>query len=49
MVVEAGEFELLEPRSTADLIMRSMICFTHPVLIGQCIEEHEDLKAAVLA
>jgi AcrR family transcriptional regulator len=42
-----GEFEALDARDTAELIKRSMVVFTHPVLIGQCVEEHQDLEAAV--
>jgi len=45
--VAAGEFEAVDPRETAELIKRSMIVFTHPVLIGRCLEEHQDLEAAV--
>jgi hypothetical protein len=26
-----------------------MVCFTHPVLIGQCMDEGEDLEAAARA
>src|SRR5215468_5774329 len=37
--IEAGEFEPVEPRETADLILRSMVCFTHPMIVGQCLEE----------
>ena len=47
--VESGEFEAVDPRETADLILRSMVCFTHPVLIGQCMDEGEDLAAAARA
>ena len=47
--VESGEFEAVDPRETADLILRSMVCFTHPVLIGQCMDEGEDLEAAARA
>jgi AcrR family transcriptional regulator len=47
--VDTGEFEALEPRETAALIMRSMVSFIHPVLIGQCLEDHRDLEAAVCA
>jgi len=43
----AGEFEPVDPRETAQLIKRSMIAFTHPLLIADCLEEHEDLQAAV--
>ena len=44
-----GTFEAVEPRETADLFMRSMVCFTHPILIGHCIEEYSDLEAEVRA
>jgi AcrR family transcriptional regulator len=47
--VETGEFEVVDPRESAELILRSMVCFTHPVLIGQCMEEGEDLEAAARA
>jgi AcrR family transcriptional regulator len=47
--VETGEFEVVDPRETAELILRSMVCFTHPLLIGQCVEEGEDLEAAARA
>ncbi len=36
-----------DARDTAELIRRSMVVFTHPILIGQCVEEHQDLEAAV--
>jgi AcrR family transcriptional regulator len=47
--VETGEFETADPRETADLMLRSMMCFTHPILIGQCMDEGEDLEAAARA
>ena len=47
--IAAGEFEPVEPRETADLIMRSVILFTHPLLVGQCLEEGEDLDAQARA
>jgi hypothetical protein len=25
--------------------MRSLVCFTHPVLIGECLEEGQDVEA----
>ena len=28
--IEAGEFEPVDPRETAELIMRSMVAFSHP-------------------
>ena len=47
--IETGEFEPVEPRATADLIMRSVLSFTHPVLVGQCLEEGHDLEAEARA
>ena len=43
--IEAGEFEPVNPRDTAELIMRSVVVFTHPLLVGQCLEEGQDLEA----
>src|SRR5262249_60460880 len=45
--IAAGEFEAVDPRETAELIKRSMVVFTHPVLIARCLEDHQDLEAAV--
>jgi AcrR family transcriptional regulator len=45
--VASGEFEPLDPRETADLIKRSMVVFTHPILIADCVEQHQDLESAV--
>ena len=42
--IEAGEFEAVDPRATAELILRSVVVFTHPVLIGQCLQDGEDLE-----
>jgi AcrR family transcriptional regulator len=47
--IESGEFEPVEPRATAELIMRSVLSFTHPVLVGQCLEEGQDLEAEARA
>jgi AcrR family transcriptional regulator len=47
--IESGEFEPVESRATADLIMRSLLSFTHPVLVGQCLEEGQDLEAEARA
>ena len=47
--VEAGEFEPVDPRQAAGLIMRSVVCFTHPLMLGQCIEEGEDVEAEARA
>ena len=47
--IEAGEFEPVDPRETAELIMRSVVVFTHPLLVGQCLEEGQDLEAEARA
>jgi AcrR family transcriptional regulator len=47
--IEAKEFEPVDPRETAELIMRSVVVFTHPLLVGQCLEEGQDLEAEARA
>ena len=47
--IEAGEFESVDPRAAAGLIMRSVVCFTHPLMLGQCIDEGEDVEAEARA
>jgi AcrR family transcriptional regulator len=47
--IEAGEFEPVDPHPTADLVMRSVVAFTHPMLIGQCMEEGQDLETEARA
>jgi AcrR family transcriptional regulator len=47
--IEAGEFEPVDPHQTAGLIMRSVLCFTHPLILGQCIDEGEDVEAEARA
>ena len=47
--IEAGEFEPVDPRATAGLIMRSVVCFTHPLMLSQCMEEGEDVEAEARA
>ena len=47
--IAAGEFEPVEPHETAELFMRSMVCFHHPMLLGQCIDEGQDLEAEARA
>src|SRR5262245_26264931 len=41
--IDAGEFEPVDPRETAEVIMRSLVPFTHPLVVGQCLEEGDDL------
>lgn len=43
--IEAADFEPIDPRETSELILRSLVVFTHPVLIGQCMEDGRDLEA----
>jgi len=43
--IAAGDFAPVDARQTAEVILRSLVCFTHPVLVGQCMEEGEDLEA----
>jgi AcrR family transcriptional regulator len=47
--IESKEFEPVEPRETAELFLRSVIAFTHPMVIGQCLEEGQDLEAEARA
>src|SRR5437868_5728744 len=47
--IEAGEFEAVDPRTTAELILRSVVVFTHPVLIGQCLQDEEDVETEARA
>src|SRR5215467_10859561 len=47
--IEAGEFESVDPHETAELILRSMMCFTHPMIVGQCLEEGQDLETEARA
>jgi len=47
--IAAGEFEAVEPRETAELIMRSVLAFTHPLIVGQCLEEGQDLETEARA
>ena len=47
--IEAGEFEPLDAHASAGLIMRSVVSFTHPLMLGQCIEEGEDVEAEARA
>jgi AcrR family transcriptional regulator len=47
--IEAGEFEAVDPRATAELTMRAMVAFCHPMLVSQCLEEGDDLEAEARA
>ena len=41
--------EAVDRRETAELIMRSVVPFTNPLVVGQCLEEGEDLEAQARA
>ena len=43
--IAAGEFEAVDARETAQLMLRSLIVFEHPVLIAQCLQDGQDLEA----
>ena len=47
--IDAGEFEAVDPRDTAEVIMRSVVPFTNPLVVGQCLEEGDDLEAQARA
>lgn len=47
--IEAGEFEPVDPRETARLIMRSLVSFMNPVNVAQCLGDEEDLEAEARA
>ena len=47
--IAAGEFKPLDPREVSEHIMRAVVCFTHPVLVGQCLQDGEDLETAASA
>jgi len=47
--IDAGEFEPVDPRETSELIMRALVAFTHPLMLGQCLEEGDDIEAQARA
>jgi AcrR family transcriptional regulator len=47
--IEAGEFEPGDPRATAEQMLRALVCFTHPLLVAQCMEEGQDVEAEARA
>jgi AcrR family transcriptional regulator len=47
--IASGEFEPVVPRETAHLFLHTVICFTHPMVISQCLEEGQDLEAEARA
>jgi AcrR family transcriptional regulator len=47
--IESGEFEAVDPRETARLLMRSFVAFMHPVMIDQCLADISDVEAEARA
>jgi hypothetical protein len=47
--IAAGEFEQVDPRETADLILRLMVGFCHPMLVSEALEQGHDLEAEARA
>jgi AcrR family transcriptional regulator len=45
--IDTAEFEPVDPRESAEAIMRSMMCFCHPVLVAKSMDDGEDLEAGV--
>ncbi len=43
--IASGEFEPVEPHETAHLILLSVVAFTHPMMVEQCLDEGRDLEA----
>jgi AcrR family transcriptional regulator len=47
--VASGEFDPVEPHETAPLILCSVLAFTHPMMVGECLDDGQDLDAAARA
>jgi AcrR family transcriptional regulator len=47
--IAGGEFEPVDPHETAHLFLHTVICFTHPMVISQCLEEGQDLEVEARA
>jgi AcrR family transcriptional regulator len=43
--ISKGEFAAVDARDTAQLVLRSLVVFTHPVLIAQSLQDGIDLEA----
>ena len=42
--IAGGEFEVVDPRETATLMMQSLIRYTHPLVIADCLKDHDDIE-----
>jgi AcrR family transcriptional regulator len=47
--IASGEFEPVEPHETAHLILLSVIAFTHPMVVEECLDEGQDLETEARA
>jgi AcrR family transcriptional regulator len=47
--IETGEFEAVDPRDTAEVIFRSMMCFCHPMLVSESLEQGHDVETEARA
>jgi len=47
--IASGEFEPIDPRPTADLILRSLVVFTHPLMLAECMDDGDDIEAEARA
>ncbi len=45
--IAAGEFESVDARQVSEQFMRATVCFCHPVLVAQGLQDGEDLEASV--
>jgi AcrR family transcriptional regulator len=42
--IAAGEFEVVDARETATVMMQSLIRYTHPLVIADCLKDHDDIE-----
>jgi len=42
--IEAGAFEPVDPRETATLMMQSLIRYMHPLVVADCLKDHDDIE-----
>ena len=44
--IATGELEAVDPRDASEQFMRATVCFCHPVLVAQSLQDGEDLEAS---
>jgi AcrR family transcriptional regulator len=47
--IDAGEFEPVDPRETAELVLRSTVSFCHPMLVSECLQQGHDIETEARA